>query len=90
MPHGVRFRGGKEKLIREIFLVRPGKKHGELHDEVERLLIATERQRINDLFRSGKLNDEARRRIERELDFREANLPSRDHRAGIFSAGRHG
>ena len=53
----------------------PHKRHGELHDEVERLLITTERQRINELFRDGKLNDEARRRIERELDMREAHLP---------------
>lgn len=52
------------------------KSHGDLHDEVERLLIATERTRINDLFRSGKLKDEARRRIERELDLREAHLSS--------------
>jgi hypothetical protein len=37
-------------------------------------LIAAERTRINDLFRSGKLRDEARRRIERELDLREAHL----------------
>ena len=51
------------------------KRHGELHDEVERLLITAERQRINELFRDGKLNDEARRRIERELDMREAHLP---------------
>jgi Na+/H+ antiporter len=50
------------------------RKHGELHDEVERLLIAAERTRINELFRSGKLKDEARRRIERELDLREAHL----------------
>jgi monovalent cation/hydrogen antiporter len=50
------------------------RRHGELHDEVERLLIAAERTRINDLFRSGKLKDEARRRIERELDLREAHL----------------
>jgi Na+/H+ antiporter len=49
-------------------------KHGELHDEIERLLIAAERTRINDLYRSGKLKDEARRRIERELDLREAHL----------------
>jgi Na+/H+ antiporter len=46
----------------------------ELHDEIELALIAAERQRINDLFRSGKLKDEARRRIERELDLREAHL----------------
>jgi len=50
------------------------KSHGDLHDEVERLLIVAERTRINDLFRSGKLMDEARRRIERELDLREAHL----------------
>jgi monovalent cation/hydrogen antiporter len=45
-----------------------------LHDEIEILLIAAERQQINDLYRSGKLKDEARRRIERELDLREAQL----------------
>jgi CPA1 family monovalent cation:H+ antiporter len=52
----------------------PGK-HSDLHEEVERLLIDAERTRINDLFRAGKLKDEARRRIERELDLREAELP---------------
>ena len=51
-------------------------KHSDLHEEVERLLIDAERTRINDLFRSGKLKDEARRRIERELDLREAELPN--------------
>ena len=45
-----------------------------LHDEIEYLLIAAERQRINDLYRQGKLKDEARRRIERELDLRDAHL----------------
>jgi hypothetical protein len=45
-----------------------------LHDEIELLLIDAERQGINELFRSGKLHDEARRRIERELDLREASL----------------
>jgi hypothetical protein len=44
-----------------------------LHDEIELLVIDAERQRINELFRSGKLHDEARR-IERELDLREASL----------------
>ena len=44
------------------------------HDEIERLLIDAERLRINELFRSGNLKDEARRRIERELDLREAQL----------------
>jgi CPA1 family monovalent cation:H+ antiporter len=46
----------------------------ELHDRIELLLIDTERQRINDLFRQGKLSDEARRRVERELDLREAHF----------------
>jgi Na+/H+ antiporter len=46
----------------------------ELHDEIESLLVDAERQHVNELFRQGELNDEARRRIERELDLREANL----------------
>jgi len=48
----------------------------ERHDEIELLLITTERERINELFRSGMLKDEARRRIERELDLREVDLAS--------------
>ncbi len=46
----------------------------ERRDEIELLLIATERERINELFRSGMLKDEARRRIERDLDLREAGV----------------
>ena len=46
----------------------------ELHDEIELLLIGAERDEINKLFRDGKLNADARRRIERELDLREADL----------------
>jgi monovalent cation/hydrogen antiporter len=52
-------------------------KHVRLHDEVERLLIAAQRERTNNLYRSGKLKDEARRRIEREFDLREAQLSNR-------------
>jgi monovalent cation/hydrogen antiporter len=43
-----------------------------LQDEIQLSLIGVERQLINELFRSGKLKDEARRRIERQLDLREA------------------
>ncbi len=43
-------------------------------DETERLMIAAERQVINKLYRGGKLKDEARRRIERQLDLREAHI----------------
>jgi monovalent cation/hydrogen antiporter len=46
----------------------------ELRNELDLLLIAAERRHINALFRSGKLKDEARRRIERELDLREAHV----------------
>jgi CPA1 family monovalent cation:H+ antiporter len=48
----------------------------ELHDEVEFALIETERRAINELYREGKLKDEARRHLERELDLREAHLAS--------------
>ena len=46
----------------------------DLHEELELLLVAAERDYINDLFRDGKLKDEPRRRIERELDLREAQI----------------
>jgi monovalent cation/hydrogen antiporter len=46
----------------------------DLRDELEFSLIAAERQRVNDLYKAGKLKDEARRRIERELDLRDAQL----------------
>jgi CPA1 family monovalent cation:H+ antiporter len=46
----------------------------ELHDDVELALITAERGYVNDQFRKGKLNDESRRRIERDLDLRESRL----------------
>jgi CPA1 family monovalent cation:H+ antiporter len=57
------------------------RKQTELHDEIEAKLIAAERQRVNELYREGKLIDEARRRIERELDLREAQLANREAEA---------
>jgi monovalent cation/hydrogen antiporter len=53
-------------------------KYKELHDEIELLLIAAEREHINELFRQGKLKDEARRRIEHELDLREAHFAAKE------------
>ncbi|MGE5540180.1 MAG: Na+/H+ antiporter [Gemmatimonas sp.] len=50
------------------------KKLSDLRDSVECLLITTEREHVNHLFRNGKIKDEARRRIERDLDLREAQL----------------
>ena len=50
-----------------------------LADEIELTLISAERGRINELYRQGALKDGARRRLERELDLREANLVSHEH-----------
>lgn len=51
-------------------------------DEVELALITAERERINELYRHGTLKDEARRRLERELDLREASLAHHRHEDG--------
>jgi Na+/H+ antiporter len=50
-----------------------------LADEIELLLISAERCRINQLYRRGDLKDGARRRLERELDLREAKLANHHH-----------
>jgi monovalent cation/hydrogen antiporter len=46
----------------------------DLHDEIEALLIDTERQHIFGQLERGELIDETRRHIERELDLREVEL----------------
>ena len=45
-----------------------------IFEDVEQALLDAERELINDLYRHGKLRDEPRRRIERELDLRDAYL----------------
>jgi Na+/H+ antiporter len=45
-------------------------------DQLELQLIAAERDLINDRYREGALKDETRRRLERELDLRDAQLAS--------------
>jgi monovalent cation/hydrogen antiporter len=45
-------------------------------DAVEYQLICTEREHINATYRDSDLKDDARRRVERELDLREAQLAS--------------
>jgi len=42
--------------------------------DVRSELIAAEREYIHRLFRDGRITDEARRRIERELDLEEAGI----------------
>ena len=58
-----------------------------LHDEIELQLIAEERNLINGMLREGKLTDEARRRIERELDLREADVLNRRPSGKVAAAG---
>ena len=53
---------------------RGRRKLADLNDEIEFQLIEAERQAINDRYRRGQLKDEARRRVERELDLRDAHL----------------
>jgi CPA1 family monovalent cation:H+ antiporter len=53
-----------------------------LSSELELLLIKEERKHLYALLRGGHLKDEARRRIERELDLREAQLTRTTPRSG--------
>jgi monovalent cation/hydrogen antiporter len=45
-------------------------------------LIEAERKFIHDLLRDGRITDETRRRIERDLDLEEASLANREYRGG--------
>lgn len=51
--------------------------------ELTRELIAAERQFIHAMLRDGKITDETRRRIERDLDLEEASLANREYRAPV-------
>ena len=42
--------------------------------DLERQLIEAERERMQELHHAGAVSDEARRQIERELDFEEARV----------------
>ena len=67
------YRSGADELIQQ--LTRSS-------IELELLLIEEERQYVYTLLRSGQLKDDARRRIERELDLREAQLRRSTPRSG--------
>jgi len=72
----------RDRLVHFERLPEPGgRQQGRVvaRDEIELLLITAERDRINELYREGKLKDDARRRLERELDLREANLANHQH-----------
>jgi monovalent cation/hydrogen antiporter len=51
--------------------------------ELTRELIAAERKFIHALLRDGRITDEARRRIERDLDLEEASLANREYRTPL-------
>jgi CPA1 family monovalent cation:H+ antiporter len=48
--------------------------------ELTRQLIGVERKCIHTLLRDGRITDESRRRIERDLDLEEASLANREFR----------
>jgi monovalent cation/hydrogen antiporter len=59
------------------------KHHVNLFDDIELQLIAAEREFVNDLYTRGELKDEARRRIERGLDLREAGIANLREEGGL-------
>ena len=60
--------------------------------ELTRELITAERKFIHGLLRDGKITDETRRRIERDLDLEEASLANREYRRApiVRSSGETG
>ena len=78
------------KLLRSRHEIRsnqlPDSLDPEAHDAsaagtaLTRELIASERKFIHVLLRDGKITDETRRRIERDLDLEEASLSNREYR----------
>ncbi|MEH2493886.1 Na+/H+ antiporter [Bradyrhizobium sp. AZCC 1678] len=78
------------KLLRARHEIRsnqlPDSLDPEAHDvsaagtALTRELIAAERKFIHALLRDGKITDETRRRIERDLDLEEASLSNREYR----------
>jgi Na+/H+ antiporter len=77
------------KLLRTRHEVRSGQlpaqrdpdaDHSALGTDLVRELIAAERKFIHRQLRDGKITDESRRRIERDLDLEEAGLINREYR----------
>ena len=80
---------GAGKLLRTRHDVRLGQLPDSLDPEqyeisatgrnMTRELITAEREFIHCLLRDGRITDETRRRIERDLDLEEASLANRDY-----------
>ncbi|HZQ11219.1 MAG TPA: Na+/H+ antiporter, partial [Pseudolabrys sp.] len=62
--------------------MKDGLDHMRQSAEIKRELIEAERDFIFDLLREGKITDDARRRIEYELDLEEASVANRDRHGG--------
>jgi CPA1 family monovalent cation:H+ antiporter len=60
----------EKELAADLFLLS-----GKMHRE----LIAEERRFLHAMLRDGKITDETRRRIERDLDLEEASIVNREH-----------
>jgi monovalent cation/hydrogen antiporter len=76
-PLGARYRERLDHASRGGDGDAHGRRLAELAEETELSLIEIERRTINDLYRNGDLKDEGRRRIERALDLREADIANR-------------
>ena len=57
--------------------ISDGIERAALNDGLRLELIEAERQHLHRMLREGRITDESRRRIERELDLEEAALVSR-------------
>jgi CPA1 family monovalent cation:H+ antiporter len=73
-PLKARYRDRLKLLERLENDAADAKRTSALDGEIEFLLLARERDKINELYRAGNLKDDPRRRIERELDLRDAQL----------------
>ncbi|HVZ53992.1 MAG TPA: Na+/H+ antiporter [Pseudolabrys sp.] len=62
--------------------LQDGLEHMRLSANIKKELIDAEREFIFQLLRDGKITDEARRRIEYELDLEEASVANRAHDGG--------
>jgi monovalent cation/hydrogen antiporter len=71
------FQNHIRERLRQLDLIGNGSESTaalQLNDEIELALIQAERDTINGLSRRGEVEDQPRRRIERDLDLREARL----------------
>jgi monovalent cation/hydrogen antiporter len=83
LPLRARLRDRMHVLERNDDRGHEHKQQIDLNNEIELLLLAAERRQINDMYREGKLKDEPRRRIERELDLRDAQIANSSAEEGV-------